>query len=398
MSKTNKEILDIIKNSTTDMTLKKFLTDHPNIADLGNIITQQNYSLQRNALIDSIVNTLSMRIVKARIIQNQLKECKSGKLPFGATINEIMANPAISKEYDMTSTDLLKQTLPDVKSLYYTINSQRKYPVTISQIQLQRAILREGGLSELINLIVSTLYSGDNLEEQELMKQLIVNAYLNSNVKTTVFSIADTSTGSTLAYKKENVNFLEERSGEYSNGNTINYGKLAKDVLIYLKMLSNNFVAGNSKYSAFVDKSVTQEQEQNGTKSKYFTSTCPLSDQIIMIRNDILAYMDVEVLGQTFNLSKAELKQRVIGVDDFGGTQIICMLCDKAWWRVYDTLYQLSDFQNGSNLTTNYWLHHHQVLGYSTLAKGVVMVLSSDERLKEGNGAPTNSGSGPERV
>ena len=126
MSKTNKEILDIIKNSTTDMTLKKFLTDHPNIADLGNIITEQNYSLQRNALIDSIVNTLSMRIVKAKIIQNQLKECKSGKMPFGATINEIMANPAISKEYDMTSTDLLKQTVPDVKRLDYQINSQRK--------------------------------------------------------------------------------------------------------------------------------------------------------------------------------------------------------------------------------------------------------------------------------
>jgi hypothetical protein len=180
---TNAQILASIASSTTNQSLKDFITNHPNLEVFGNAITSDAFQLEKNALITTIVNGIAKRIVNAKILENKLKELKGDKVPYGSQIEEIIANPSKGTPYDMTSTDLLTQTYADVKSVYYKVNRQDKYKVTISDVQLQRALINPNGLSELIQMIVSTLYSGDNLDEMRFTKELITSAVLNNRVK-----------------------------------------------------------------------------------------------------------------------------------------------------------------------------------------------------------------------
>ena len=154
MPLTNAQILASIASTTTNQSLKDFITNHTNLEVFGNLITSDTFTIEKNALLTSVVNGIAKRIVNAKIMENKLKELKGDKIPYGSQIEEIIANPSKGTPYDMTSADLLTQTYPDVKSVYYKINRQDKYKVTISDMQLQKALITPGGLSELIQMIV----------------------------------------------------------------------------------------------------------------------------------------------------------------------------------------------------------------------------------------------------
>jgi hypothetical protein len=94
-----------------------------------------------------------------------------------------------------------------------------------------------------------------------------------------------------------------------------------------------------------------------------------------------LATVDVELLATAFNMDKTEFIQKVIPVDDFNGFNVWGILCDKSWFRINDTYYGLREFQNGSNITTNYYLHHHSIIQYNLLANAVVFIDGSDKTL-----------------
>ena len=362
--KTNKEIITAIANSTKDEALKHLLTKTNDIETLADTILSNDYQVQKNAFLSTLINTIAFRIVSKKIIKNKLSELKKGKLPFGTTFQHIVANPQKGTPYALNSSDLLKVCIPDTKSVYFQLNRADKYQVTISDPMLRRSLLQEGGLSDLVQMCVSSLYSGDNLDEQNLTKQLISNAYLNDKVKKVVLLYrGKTYTDFNPANTLKEIEYFEDKD-------------LCEEILATMNEYSNNFTFGSSKYNTYSDTTATEEKYQK------FITTTDLSDQIILMRTDLLAKIDVKVLAKTFNLSKAELKQRIIPVDDFNGTQIKAMLCDSAWFQIRDVLYKMTDFVNGSNLTQQYFLHHHEILGYDILANAVVFVDSSDEKFK----------------
>lgn len=361
---TNAQILAGIASTTTNQSLKNFINAHTNLEVFGNLITSDEFQLEKNALLSSIVNGISKRIVHTRIMQNKLKELKGEKIPYGSQVNEIIANPAKATPYDMKSTDLLTQKYADVKSVFYRIDRQDKYMVTISDVQLQRALIQPNGLSELIQMVVGTLYSGDNIDEMLLTKQLVVSAVLNNRVKKVILKYnGDTVTDPSTSMTVDTISF---ESGATKNSQL-------KQFMTYLRTYAYNFEYASSKYNAY--DSVKGESEDSLTRD------CPMSDQVLLLRTDILASADVELLATAFNMSKADFIQKVIPVDDFNGLDIWGILCDRAWFKINDTHYSIREFQNGSNLTTNYYLHHHGILSYNLLSNAVVFITSKDETL-----------------
>jgi hypothetical protein len=363
---TNAQILASIASSTTNQNLKDFINNHSNLEVFGNLITQDVFTLEKNALLSTLVNSIAKQIVNTKILQNKLKELKGDKVPYGSNIEEIITNPAKGTPYDMTSTDLLTQTYPDVKSVYYRINRQDKYKVTISDIQLERAIINPGGLTELIQMIVSSLYSGDNLDEMRYTKELIASAVLNNRIKKII--VGSTSQLSAITDPKTAMTI-----GTIDLGSAPTNNDRAKKFVTKARELFYNFGFGSSLYNGYA--------AVKGGSETDLTTACDDGDQVLLIRTDFLSQIDVELLATAFNMDKTSFMQKVIPVDDFNGFNVWGILCDKKWFRINDTYYGIKEFQNGSNLTANYWLHHHGIISYNLLANAVVFIDATDKTL-----------------
>jgi len=366
MALTNAQILASIATTTTNTGLKAFIEGHTNLEVFGNLIVSDSFTLEKNALLATVVNGIAKRIVNSKIMENKLKELKGDKIPWGSQIEEIIANPAKGTPYDMTSTDLLTQTYADVKSVYYKINRQDKYKVTISDMQLQRALINPTGLSELVQMIVSSLYSGDNLDEMMLTKQLIGSAVLNNRVKKII--VGNTTTLGAITDPKANMTI-----GTIDFGATPTQNDKMKKFVGKIRELYYNFGFGSSLYNGY--NSIKEVDETS------LTTACDESDQILLLRTDILSSVDVELLATAFNMDKSNFMQKVIPVDDFNGFNVWGILCDKKWFRIQDTYYGVKDFQNGSNLTANYYLHHHEIISYNLLANAVIFIDATDKTL-----------------
>lgn len=361
---TNAQILAAIATSTTNQDLKSFIEGHTNLEVFGNLIVSDSFQLEKNALLSTVVNGIAKRIVNAKILENKLKELKGDKIPWGSQIEEIIANPAKGTPYVMGSADLLTQEYADVKSVYYKINREDKYKVTISDMQLQRALINPVGLSELVQMLVSTLYSGDNLDEMRFTKGLIASAVLNNRVKkiivgTTALLGAITDPDATMTI------------GTIDYGVSITKNEKMKLLVSKIRELFYNFTFGSSLYNGYLSIKGVEEDD--------LITACDESDQILLLRTDILSSVDVELLATAFNMDKTNFMQKVIPVDDFNGLNVLGILCDKKWFRIQDTYYGVKEFQNGSNLTANYYLHHHEILSYNLLANAVVFLDATDK-------------------
>lgn len=104
----------------------------------------------------------------------------------------------------------------------------------------------------------------------------------------------------------------------------------------------------------------------------------PTTDQVLIIRADIMAQIDLEVLAVAFNLSKVELEQMTLIVDSFGGDPLVndvyALLADKAFFQIYDNLQEMAEFYNGKGLYWNYFYHHWQTYSFSLFANCVAFV------------------------
>jgi uncharacterized protein YjdB len=111
-------------------------------------------------------------------------------------------------------------------------------------------------------------------------------------------------------------------------------------------------------------------------------------DVIVMISADVEANLDVEVLANAFNMTKADFLGRVIVVDDFSqyaddgsvlvdGSAIQAVICDKAWFKIKTQDFAMDEFYNANNRTWQYYLNDVRMINYSLFANAVVFATSA---------------------
>ena len=101
---------------------------------------------------------------------------------------------------------------------------------------------------------------------------------------------------------------------------------------------------------------------------------CDLEGQVLLMTPEFKVEMDLEVLAVAFNMSKAEIKSRIITIDDFGGLACDCALVSEKWFVINDRFIEMRDIYNPSNLTLNLFLHHHGLLSVSPFEPAVLFV------------------------
>ncbi len=309
-----------------------------NLESVGESILQ--YEATTNEFLSALVNRIAFTIVSNRRFKNPLAVLKKGGKPFGTDIEEIFTNPASAKTFDGSATsDMLEVTKPDVKTVFHRMNRQDKYPVSISTPQLQKAFKSANEMEKFITSIITAMYSGDEMDEYILMRNIVAGGI--------------------------KLNAITSFEVDYDGGETT-----SKDLVKLIKTLSLNFTFPSKEYNSYNKKNA--DKISAGTLTECTTWT-PKENQIILIRSDVDASTDVEVLAKAFNLEKTDFLKRKLVVDSFGDEDTLCVICDESMFQVYDDLYQVRSFDNGSNLTTNYWLHHWQTMSISLFANAVAI-------------------------
>lgn len=333
------QILNTIRaNSSTQYAERVPQATRDNLEAVGNAIL--TYEPQQNEFLSAFVNRIAFTEVSNRRFKNPLAVLKSGVKPYGTDIEEIFTNPVSAVTFDgSTTSDMLKVTKPDVKTIFHRMNRQDKYPVSISTPQLQKAFTSVNELESFFNSVITAMYSGDEMDEYLLMRNLVSESIKDGKVKT--FEVT------------------------YDGG-----AESSKELIKLLKTLSSDFTFPKQDFNGY---NVLNAEGITAKTITPCTTWTPKENQLILIRSDVDASTDVEVLAKAFNMEKTDFLSRKIVVDSFGDTDTLCYLCDEKAFKVKDDLYQVRSFDNGSNLTTNFWLHHWQTISLSLFANGVAI-------------------------
>ena len=307
-----------------------------NIEDLGGTLLE-NEAL-KNQFLNALIHKIAFTIVSNRRFKNPLAVLKKGTIPFGTTVEEIFTNPVGAKVFDGSNTsDMLEVKKPDTKTIYHERNRQDKYSVSISNAQLRSAFKSAGTFETFLNSIITAMYSGDEMDEYFLMRKVLSSAISKNKI-----------VSHTVTYD----------GGEES----------CKELIKGIKTFASNFTFPSTQYNGYNKLNESDITSKTLTPA---TTWSPREKQVLLIRSDVDSATDVEVLAKAFNMEKTDFLKRKIVVDTFGDDKTLALLCDESLFQIYDNEYVVKSFDNGSNLTTNYWLHHWQTISLSLFANAV---------------------------
>lgn len=242
---------------------------------------------------------------------------------------------------------LLAKYESDVKVQYHKVNSDIQYPVTITRAKLKDAFVSWSTLEDFINGITQSLYNGAYIDQYNLTKGLVSNAYASNQVK------------------------IETISNPNSES-------LAKAFITKAREIFLNMLTPTPNFNAW--------RQVGGYGRDILTWSNP-EDIVFILRNDIASYIDVNVLANAFNLDRTTLLGNIIYVNNFDqydnsgnkifdGSSIIAFMGDKSWFRIKEQDTQMDEFYNANNRTWQYYLNIVRMYSYSLFANGVCFATS----------------------
>ena len=303
-----------------------------------------------NEFCNALVNRIVYTQFEIKSFRNPLVVLEGDRIPLGYAGQEVYVNPAKGRTYNPNDfAGLLVKYEADVKVQYMAINSDVQYPVTFSRQQLKKAFVSWGDLETFIDGLSNALYNGAFIDEFRFTKLIVSDAYRDNKAQI----ISDLSA--------------------VSNGDT------AKAFVEKARELFLNFQLPSSNYNAWA--------KVGGAGKPIVTWTNP-EDIVMLVRNDIRAKLDVEVLASAFNMDKTTLMGNIITIDNFDvyddegvkifdGSAILGGIFDKSWFRIKKQDMFMDSFYNPNNRSIQYYLNVVKMYNYSLFANGVILATSA---------------------
>lgn len=328
------------------------------------------YPTQKNIFIQTLINKVTQSNIFNEKWENPLSSFQKGKLPVGATIEQLFVEDATRKAFGDNFTgstteesNVLAKKVPSVKASYITVNFMNKYSVSVSSDQLRMAILNEGGLSNLVSTIINSLYEGAESDIYELTKSCLYDM------------IGDAAVEATKKVDCFVLNGTKQTPFE------------AKELLAKLRATSGRLKFKSSKYNIAGVKTHTKKESL-----------------VLLVTPEINADLDVNGLASVFNMDMANVKFRVVEVDELPkftttyiapgklvnaetgkdvaqdtktvianlqNIQIDAVVCDEKAFQMYDTVIATRTIENPNNLATNVFYHRQGIAGSNPYAQFV---------------------------
>lgn len=343
-SKGLKQSLNKIREISSDIYHRyiPIITDDTSISQFAEPII--NVKEVQNEFISSLINRIVYTKFEKKYFKNPLQVLEGDQMPMGYAGQEIFVNPAKGRKFNPDDfAGLLQKYEADVKVQYMSINMDTQYPVTILRQSLKKAFVSWEALEEFIDVLSNSLYNGAYMDEFKFTKNIISSAY------------------------KGNKAIIEQISAPTSE-------ELAKQFITRARTLFLNFQVPSSKYNAW---------NKMGGYGKPIVTFTEAKDIVFIIRNDLRAYIDVNVLASAFNVDKTVLLGNIISVDNFDiynddgvkifdGTNVVGLIADRRWFRIKKQDMFMDTFYNPNNRTWQYYLNLIKMYNMSLFANGVI--------------------------
>ena len=306
-----------------------------NIQTLSNILFNDAYQPMLNEFVTNLINRIGLTIIRNKTFSNPLSILRKGSMPLGTDIQDLYENPAEAEQYELSNTamaKLLTITDPDTHVAYYRRNRKDLYTKTISRENLQGAFVSWEKFENYISAITTSLYSGNYIDEFELTKSLVDGAYDNNKVIVETVSAVTDETSAKAFIKK-------------------------------CRSLFNKMKLPSTQYNAYSKFSGAKGTIKTWTEEDRF---------VLIVTSDVMAEVDVDVLARAFNIDNTKFLGRVIEVDSFKNEEIQAILCDEAWFQIYENLMRFDEFYNARTMTWNEYLHVWQTYAICPFANAVV--------------------------
>lgn len=342
MAKTGSEVKGVkIFNAIRTNSSEAFMNVVPaatpdNIQTLSNILFGDEYAPQLNEFVHTLINRIALTIVRNKSFNNPLAILKKGSIPLGTDIQDLYTNPAEAEDYEYSNTamaKLLTITDPDTKVAYYRRNRQDMYTKTISREGLQGAFVSWNKFNDYIATITNSLYSGNYIDEFKYTKMLIDGAYDNN--KAIIQTVTDVT---------------DENS--------------AREFVRTARALYKKMKFPSTEYNAY--------SKMSGDAGTITTWTD--EDRVLLIVTaDVMKYVDVDVLARAFNIDNSKFLGRVIEIDKFENPEIKAIICDEAFFQIYDNIFRFDEFYNARTMTWNEYLHAWGTYAICPFANAVIL-------------------------
>lgn len=319
------------------------ITDLTSIGEFGAPILE--YQDVRNEFMNKLIKRIVETQIEGRVFNNKLNQLEGEQIPLGYSVQDLYVNPAKGRKFNVDDfAGILQKYEADVKQQFLTVNMDMQYPVSITNAKLKNAFVSWNALESFITGITNSLYSGANIDQYNFTKYLVSNAFRNGHTVNRVIT-APTDADKAKAFVKS------------------------------ARALALDFQEASSDFNAW------GKVNTDDTKA-LVTWTAP-EDVVFMLRNDIVAEIDVDVLAVAFNADKTSLMGRIIPVRNFDikndqgeiifdGSDILGIMCDKRWFKIRSQDMQLDSWYNPNNRVWTYYYNTVKMYNYSLFANGVV--------------------------
>lgn len=339
------------------------LTEKSPIGDVGTpILTNPMIFKEFSILLGAFIQ---YRVFKDAWSNPLAELVMEGGSPLGEYSGDIANNPVLPRDYDPTHPErLLDYAMTEDKVVFYARNIKEVFKLSIAIQDMQGAFASYEKFDEYVQMKKASLESGYQLSMYNHILEAIVTNY-NAGV------------------------FVE--SPVKIGPNETNYSEWTREIL----SLRKKFKYPSTNYNRY-----GQLAGANGDFKAYSKP----EDIVIMGTIDWLTADNVDFLAGAYNLSKAEIDQRIIEVPDFGytytttttdevtgetkviehkvTTDIQAMVFDKRMLSCKNDLEINADFFNPETLVTNYYRHWWASYNCSPLANCVVFTSGSAVGLK----------------
>lgn len=310
-----------------------------------------SYGPFMNEFLNYIVNKIVLQSVESKMYTNAYTMLKKEGFPLGTDMELNYVNPAMGRDYDISlGSTLLNVTKPDVKTCYFRQNRRRQFPVTIPRELMEGALTSWEQLDSMVAGMVNSLYSGNAIEEENLVKKLLTTSVSDGVIKKISIDYSD------LDPAASSVNFIKKVQ------------KIALDI----SHPSSEF----NNYQAYA--------KANGIDDATPAITWTLPDNLyLFIRSDVLTDCNVETLAGAFNMDKAALVGRLAPLPNFSyldydspvdastkywktisdTNKILAIIADTNTFEYRDNLTTTGAFYNAAGMYQNQYLNVWQTYG-----------------------------------
>lgn len=249
---------------------------------------------------------------------NPMRVFDKGLVENGVNIEQAVLKLAESAApaYDATANPFTVVN-PDLVVRFFKDWTKFQFTTTVKEQELRKVVLAEGNVSRIAQTIVANLTESYGYEDYVNMKGMLANARTTTKI---------TKIGSTIN--------LEDTD----------------KILTAMKNTISEFKFVTNKYN----------------KASISRTTNP-QDIVILMPFNLRNQIDVDVLAGVFNLDKAELKDKIIEIDEIDANNEYIYIVDKNAFQVYTRLYRLTDMFNPKGLYMNYFLTAERMYAWSDL-------------------------------